>query len=508
MPELDELNKIKKVYGENFMKLCRELFPTILETEGKLYEILSVSFSENCKTLYEDITSTYGEEEFKSYIYSTVDVETPQMQIIEKKTPYELLEKAGYDLIECTTEEEIQEFKKYYAENEQLCTFRRGGRLNRCVVFFAVKKDANKIKREEFKEPKREDEYGTSVMSIQFNKKRLCTVSIKNRYNHTVNNPDATYGNDLDRIIPGLTSSFAKLLQKRGLKLKSNIEELDLPNYTLAEDDGKYYKFNIEIDNTYYCPGNIIIKDGQVHKLENPEKQILIDYFVLNIDKDKSTIQLYDSKIEDSFIDEFNDIEKVEITKNKEKGNSTRTITLYKKGQEHPIIIGINKNNQITEYKNENLTEVGNNFLYHNNSVTEFLTPNLTEAGNCFLPNNNRIREFSAPKLTEVGNAFFCMNNSITEFLAPNLRRVGNRFFYHNNSITEFSAPKLTEVGNGFFYHNNSITEFSAPNLTEVGNGFFCMNNRIREFSAPNLTEVGNDFFFKNHELSKKLLQM
>ena len=134
MSKLDELNKIKKVYGENFMKLCRELFPTILETEGKLYEILSASFSKNCKTLYEDITSTYGEEEFKSYIYSKVDVETPQMQIIENKTPYELLERAGYDLIECTTEKEIQEFKKYYAENEQLCTF-RGGRLNRCVVF-------------------------------------------------------------------------------------------------------------------------------------------------------------------------------------------------------------------------------------------------------------------------------------------------------------------------------------------------------------------------------------
>ena len=40
----NELKKIKKTYGENFMKLCRNLFPTLLEQEGRLYEILATSF--------------------------------------------------------------------------------------------------------------------------------------------------------------------------------------------------------------------------------------------------------------------------------------------------------------------------------------------------------------------------------------------------------------------------------------------------------------------------------
>ncbi len=40
-----ELNKIKKdIYGERFAKLCRELFPTILEQEGALYSILTSKF--------------------------------------------------------------------------------------------------------------------------------------------------------------------------------------------------------------------------------------------------------------------------------------------------------------------------------------------------------------------------------------------------------------------------------------------------------------------------------
>lgn len=59
-----ELRKIKKAYGENFMKLCRKMFPTILEQEGMLYEILLSSFSRNSKTLYEDITSAGLEDEF------------------------------------------------------------------------------------------------------------------------------------------------------------------------------------------------------------------------------------------------------------------------------------------------------------------------------------------------------------------------------------------------------------------------------------------------------------
>ena len=37
-----DLNYIKKHYGENFAKLCRGLFSTILETPGFLSKIISV----------------------------------------------------------------------------------------------------------------------------------------------------------------------------------------------------------------------------------------------------------------------------------------------------------------------------------------------------------------------------------------------------------------------------------------------------------------------------------
>ena len=107
----EELKKIKKMYGEDFMHLCRTLFPTLLEQEGLLYSVLQQNFASNSRTLYKDIIDNEIEEEFKNYIFSKVDVEKKEKQIIQGKTPYELLDEAGYDLYECHSEGEIQKFK-------------------------------------------------------------------------------------------------------------------------------------------------------------------------------------------------------------------------------------------------------------------------------------------------------------------------------------------------------------------------------------------------------------
>ena len=274
---MDDLKLIKKYYGEKMSHLCRDLFPTVLETPGVLYTVLSKKFYPN-KFLYDDIIKYYVVDDFQNLIYDELNISNNKEENEEElnkriETTQELLSEAGYILYECHSEEDIQKFKKYYAPKEELCTF-RGGRLESCHVFFAVKKNVDKIKREDFKEPKREDEYGTSVMSIQFYKSKNSTVSIKNRYNHTVKNPDATYGNDLDRIITGLTQSFANLLAKRGIKLylKDKVE-LKIPNYIEA-NDGKYYKYNMEINGIYYCPGNIIIDHGEVKKLKQEKERI------------------------------------------------------------------------------------------------------------------------------------------------------------------------------------------------------------------------------------------
>ena len=254
---VDDLKIIKKKYGEKMSHLCRELFPTILEQNGVLSKLMLDNFNES-HDLYNDIVSNDLISEFKTFIYNKFDkIREDDKEVT--KTPEELLNFAGYNLVECTKESEIQYFKKYYAKGEELCTF-NGNRLNRCRVFFAIKKNVDEIKRENFHEPKRQDEYGTSVLSIQFTKDGTNTLSIKNRYNHTVNNPDATFSNNLDNIIEGLTKSFEKYY---GIKQAYVNNDFEISHYVRA-NDGKYYKYNYEMNNIYYCPDNIIIDNFEV----------------------------------------------------------------------------------------------------------------------------------------------------------------------------------------------------------------------------------------------------
>ena len=66
---MDDLKIIKKKYGENMMHLCRKLFPTLLEEEGLLSNIL-LSHFEPSKFLYNDITENHLITSFATYIYS------------------------------------------------------------------------------------------------------------------------------------------------------------------------------------------------------------------------------------------------------------------------------------------------------------------------------------------------------------------------------------------------------------------------------------------------------
>lgn len=563
MGESEELKKIKKLYGEYFMHFCRKMFPTILEQEGKLYSILTSTFSENCKTLYEDIKRNLMEKEFKNAIYEIASRDNKNQAIVTtSKTPYELLAEAGYDLYECHTEEDIQKFKKYYAPNEALCTF-RGGRLARCVVFFAVRKDVDKIKREDFQNPKRQDKYGTSVMSIQFEKNGICTCSIKNRYNHTVKNPDATYGNDLDRIIPGLSNSFKKLLKQRGLLLdRSNVSQFELPNYVRA-NDGKFYKCNQEDDGIYYCPGNILIVNGQVHKIENPEKNILIDNYILDLENktvklalSETAATIYEPK--DEFVKSLGNIKNIKVEKDREKGNGCRKITIWHTDTEEPSIIEINRNNQITGFTNSKIKQISQEFLpcsmaleslrlpnltsindYQGISLKHIDFPNLEYAGVEFLDFNSKIKEINLPKLKKAGgfsfskvekvylpslkeaeSGFLAQCEKLKEVYFPELEKVGSSCF-QGTQIKEMILPKLREVGDNFlswssiqtlhapllkkagdlFLNYTSIESLSLPMLEEIGDFGICINSGLTRIYLPKLATAGEGLFKSNNSI-------
>lgn len=479
----EELKQIKKIYGEKMSHFCREMFPTILEQEGLLTTILKEKYQED-KDLYENIVIQGKQEDFKNYIYSFLKADD-DTYIVTSKKPAELLSEVGYHLYECKSEEDIQYFKKYYAKGEELCTF-RGGRLRKSHVFFAVKKDVDNIKREDYSNPKRQDLYGTSVISIQFSKGDTNRLSIKNRYNHVVNNPDATFSNNLDLINKGLTKSFAEEYQ---LNVIFNASNFELEGYVLA-NDGKYYKYNSERNNIYYCPNNIIIDNFEVKKYD-PSRYLVIDCFILDI-KDKKITPYVDSEDED-FVGSLEDIEKIEVTKI-EQG---KKINIYFKNNNKEIVtIEIDKSNNMIRLNDPNLITIGDRFLSHNQTLREFTAPRLTVIGNRFLSQNKDLTKFIAPNLKNVGDYFLAFNRDLEEFKADELIIVGSHFLFRNEALTRFECSKLTNIGDFCMFHNKILKEFITPNLINIGSCFLYNNLELMKFIANKLATTGKKFLF------------
>ena len=486
-----DLKIIKKKYGEEMMHLCRELFPTLLEQEGLLPKLLLDNFKES-RSLVKDIIDNNLEEEFKNYIYNQVDVENNYEEVGSKR-PEELLKEAGYKLYECHNEEEIQSFRKYYSPGEALCTF-NGGRLNRCFVFFAIKENVDEIKRENFPKPERQDEYGTSVISIQFTRDNSHTLSIKNRYNHTVNNPDSTFGNNLDNIIPGLTNSFDKYYGMHQSHLQNSFE---IPGYVRA-NDGKYYKYNYEINNIYYCENNVIIDNFEVKEYPH-EQYIVLDYFILDLKNKRIQTYWNDMELEDSFPNTIGTIKDIKIENDKDNKN---ILIKTDNSDEVDVIITLDKNNRIIALKNDKVENIGNSFLKHNNSLTSIELPNAKNIGNRFLYYNKILTEIQLPNVTSIGNSFLCFNNSLTHIELQNATNIGNDFLLSNKLLTSIELPNVTSVGNRFLFNNVSLTSIALPNVTSVGNLFLHFNNSLISIELQNATNIGNYFLKYNNSLT------
>ena len=509
-----DLKIIKKYYGEKMMHLCREHFPTILEHQGELSKILTDNFAKDI-FLYDNLIKDEAYlKSFINFVFSRCEENQGKSSLVNTgKTVSELFAEKGYDFFECKTEEDIQNFKKYYQEAEELCTF-RGGRLVQCYVFFAVSKNIDSIQRKDYPNPRRDDKYGTSIMSIQFTRTKPNMLSIKNRYNHTVNNPDATYSNNLEKIIPGLTKAFEKYYN---LVQSNEPGEFDVPTYIKASDN-LFYKYNFEINNTYYCPDNIIIENFKPQKLAK-ERYILMENYILDL-KEKTIKNCFkDSR--DSFPDTIKNIKNISVTTNKD--THTKKIEITVDGEDKLIIIELNKYNEIISYENplitkigdyflknntklkklslDNVVEIGSNFLQYNEELTTLTLPKAKKIRDHFLLDNTKLKNITMDKLEEVGKDFCCFNREIKEISFPNLKTIGNNFFADNTQISKVFLPKAEEIGDNFLKCNDDLEELVLPNTLKIGNDFLLLNKKLKKLILKNLEEVGRDFLRSNEIL-------
>ncbi len=476
---INDLKIIKKKYGEEMMHFCRDNFSTILEEPGVLSDLL-LNYFEPSKELFPDLKNNNLKNSFKTFIYRKFNKEEPLI-ISENKTPQELLSSVGYDLYECLCEDDIQSFKKYYAPGEELCTF-NGGRLNQCHVFFAVKKDVDNIKREDFSNPKRQDLYGTSVISIQFDRNEAHTLSIKNRYNHTVDNPDATFSNNLDNIVEGLTYSFALHYD---LKQK-HVNEFEIPSYEW-DNNGKYYKYNYEIGGIYYCPNNCLLVNHEAIKFSK-ERYILTDYFI--IDRQEKTIRCYDERNIDSFPQFFQDnpINKIDL----EIIDNTKIVKI--ETQKGIVTLELDKENKIIGLANPYIEEIGDDFLNYNIYLSKLELSNVKIIGDFFLEFNRHLKELNLPNVKKIQDNFLYYNTTLENIYLPKVEIIGHLFLINNKIIEQIYLPKVRNIGSRFMYVNESLTKMCFPKIETVDNYFLISNKCLKRLYMPNVMRIGCAF--------------
>ena len=486
---LDDLALIKKDYGEEMMRFCRFHFATILEDPMVLYNILRSTFAPN-KHLLGDIAREEKKDLFKDYIFSFFKEEEIQKTDLSVE---ELLKSVGYELIECHNHEEVLNFKKYYRDDERLCTFNDPERIEKRHIFFLRKDNIEQIKRENFLNPSREDQYGVSLLCLQFYRGEYQSVSIKSRYNDTVVNPDATYSNNLDKIVPGLTDAFRR---EYGFNIqKPKNMGFALRNYVCT--NYKYYKYRYEIDDVYYCSDNIIIDHGEViDAYTDKSRYVFMDYFIL--DCQEKVLFAYDK--EEGEIDGFLDFFKQ--PNGEKEGIILKTAVINEEVGKKVIItcsqgdieIHLDEYGKIVEYCNPFMKNCGDGFMFFNEALRSLSLDNLEVVGNNFLPNNVHLKNLNLPRLRECGNRFLCHNKSLEKAVFPSLEYCGDNFLSHNIRISCINFPNLLSCGCMFFEKNNGVEDINIPNLITIGTGFFYNNEIIKHVNLPNLRYCGSRF--------------
>ena len=421
---------------------------------------------------------------------------------IDGADPFELLHQAGYDFVEyADTFEKQNAIKKYFAQGEELCTFKDKNRYQEYYIVNAVRGDADKIQRAE--SPDRQDAYGTSVISIQM-RKSGGFISIKNRYNHTVNNPDNTFNSNPDNIIPGLSAALK-------FYFKVDFEALAkcLPE-GMGRIDNHIIKYNYEIDNVYI--GDYFWEShGQIHEIDK-STQMMMDYFYFDI-KHNKVVPIV-STCDDCFADVLNaEINGRRVTVRGKypnqslwikdtclvemDGSAVKSINLAK-----TKVIGwdfFRYNTKLTSFQAPNLTKVGSRFLVDNLGLVHLGTPKLKTIDNDCLFYNGKLADLSLPELKRVGDNFLCQNGQITSLDLPNLTHVGDSFLHENIKLKNLFAPNLKTVGWGFLHNNMDLSELSLPSLTRENGGFLASNaSKLVSVDLPNLTSVGARFLYSN----------
>lgn len=395
-----------------------------------------------------------------------------------KRDPFELLYKAGYKAEYADTLAKQNSIEPYFKPSERLCTFDDPTRFQDYYIINAVKYNAKELKRADFKHPKREDEYGTSVISIQIFKKGG-VISIKNRYNHSIDNPDNTFNSNPDNIIYGLSAALKNYFN---VDFSSQQEDLSC-GYAIIKD--QIIKYNYEVNNIYYGKDFIATGD-QIYGIDK-RHQMIMDYFIFDFKQKKilnnfNGIQLVTN---DCFTDVFN--EEIYGTTIQTKRNPNKSYTIL---SDNMPVIEIKDGTIRYLYLNK-ASKIGNNFLYRTKTLRKVYLPNVLEVGNSFLRDDKVLSTIDLSKCQFFGHQFLYQDTAIKKLSLPEAITFGDEALHGAKKLNDLYLPKCKKIGNWSLYYNTELKNLCLPENVNVGDGFLYNN---KEFSKRYNQQKENTF--------------
>lgn len=414
-------------------------------------------------------------EPIMAYLISLKNIEINEMAV--HMDPIKLLDKAGYDAYVVHDLAEQNAIEKYFARGEELCTFHDPHRFEKYYIINAVRKDVDNIRRADFKNPHREDEYGTSVISIQV-LKTGGFISIKNRYNHTVENPDNTLNSNPDNIIPGLADAI-----KHYFNVDFASHHVDLPiNYTTMNN--QILKYNLEVENTYIGP-DFYARDGRVFEI-NKDYEIILDTIIFNT-KTKEFKSIAHADGDWQMINALSAAINGQKVKIQNAGDDTKMLI----AGNTPIVTF--QNGQILSLNLPNVREIGNYFALDCQKLTSVSMPDLETMGNnCF--QFNILGHVNMPKLREIGETSFYRCRNLHEINMPQLQKMGNFCFFDLYKIETVNMPLLHHIGDYCFQNAPALSVLDLPNLQRMGQNCF-VTAQLKTINLPQLQSVDNSCF-------------
>lgn len=255
---------------------------------------------------------------------------------------------------------------------------------------------------------------------------------------------------------------------------------LELTNYIKAKD-GKFYRFSCHSSvygrDIYCCADNIKIENLKKEVLDK-SRYILMDNFILDL-QDKKVEEVADRYFE-KFIDSLGHIKNIEVVETP-FGRDVKFDSDFEYIREpSPVIIRLDKENNIVGYINNNILELGD----------------------CFLSKSTKLETIEAGRVRKIGECCLSGNLSMKRIFLPNVREIGSCFLEKNTNLEEICLPKLKKLGFNSFLFGGKFEVVDLPELEEMSSDCFAFAKDVKQINLPKVKRIGRDVFGSNRNFS------